>query len=223
MKKNLTYLLLVLLAGIFSPVIAQNNITVTGRVISQTQSEVLPGVSILVKGTSQGTATNAEGNYTLETPAGSTLVFSFIGLKTTERVVPENGKLDVILESDDTILQEVVVTALGITKEKKSLGYAVQELKTKDLAEAREGNLVNALSGKIAGVNITNSQGGMGSSRIVIRGETSIAGNNQPLFVNQLYNYRVLRLPVYVAGVEYCHNQYRYTTGLQKPDRPIYG
>ncbi|MCF0059112.1 SusC/RagA family TonB-linked outer membrane protein [Dyadobacter sp. CY356] len=183
MKKNLVYLLLVLFAGTLSPVLAQSDITVTGQVRSQVENEVLPGVSILVKGTSRGTATNAEGNYELQAVPGATLVFSFIGLKTTEQLVPADGKLNVILESDNTILQEVVVTALGITKEKKSLGYAVQELKTKDLAEAREGNLVNALSGKIAGVNITNSQGGMGSSRIVIRGETSIAGNNQPLFV----------------------------------------
>ncbi|MCE6990179.1 SusC/RagA family TonB-linked outer membrane protein [Dyadobacter sp. CY323] len=182
MKKNLVYLFLLLFAVPVSTALAQN-ITVAGRVVSQAENEALPGVSILLKGTSKGTATNVDGTYTLEAAPGTTLVFSFIGLKTTELVVPADGKLDVALENDNTILQEVVVTALGITKEKKSLGYAVQELKTRDLAEAREGNLVNALSGKIAGVNITNSQGGMGSSRIVIRGETSIAGNNQPLFV----------------------------------------
>ncbi|WP_254411952.1 SusC/RagA family TonB-linked outer membrane protein [Dyadobacter diqingensis] len=182
MKKNLIYLLLVLFTGQINLAFSQD-ITVTGKVVSQTDKEALPGVSILLKGTSRGTTTTAEGNYSIEAAPGSVLIFSFIGLKTTELTVPANGKLDVLLANDDTILQEVVVTALGIAKEKKSLGYAVQELKTKDLAEAREGNLVNALAGKIAGVNITNSQGGMGSSRIVIRGETSIAGNNQPLFV----------------------------------------
>jgi TonB-linked SusC/RagA family outer membrane protein len=182
MKKNLVFLFLLFSIASVHSSLAQN-INVTGRVTSKTDGEALPGVTILVKGTSKGTATNAEGQYSIETESGSTLIFSFIGLKSIELAIPANGKLDVQLESDETILQEVVVTALGIAKEKKSLGYAVQELQTKDLAEAKEGNLVNALSGKIAGVNITNSQGGMGSSRIVIRGETSIAGNNQPLFV----------------------------------------
>lgn len=180
MKKNLVFIFL--LFSIVQATVAQN-VNVTGRVTSKNDGEPLPGVTILIKGTSKGTATNVEGQYAIDAAPGSVLIFSFIGLKSSELAVPESGKLDVQLESDETILQEVVVTALGIAKEKKSLGYAVQELQTKDIAEAREGNLVNALSGKIAGVNITNSQGGMGSSRIVIRGETSIAGNNQPLFV----------------------------------------
>ncbi|KAA6439370.1 SusC/RagA family TonB-linked outer membrane protein [Dyadobacter flavalbus] len=180
MNKNLVFIFL--LFSIVHVTFAQN-ISVTGRVTSRNDNEALPGVTILIKGSSKGTATDIDGHYTIDAASGSTLIFSFIGLKSTELTVPENGKLDVQLESDETILQEVVVTALGIAKEKKSLGYAVQELQTKDIAEARENNLVNALSGKIAGVNITNSQGGMGSSRIVIRGETSIAGNNQPLFV----------------------------------------
>ncbi|GGB82086.1 SusC/RagA family TonB-linked outer membrane protein [Dyadobacter sediminis] len=180
MNKNLVFIFL--LFSIVHASFAQN-ISVTGRVTSRNDNEALPGVTILIKGSSKGTATDIDGRYTIDAASGATLIFSFIGLKSTELTVPENGKLDVQLESDETILQEVVVTALGIAKEKKSLGYAVQELQTKDIAEARENNLVNALSGKIAGVNITNSQGGMGSSRIVIRGETSIAGNNQPLFV----------------------------------------
>ncbi|QRQ99807.1 SusC/RagA family TonB-linked outer membrane protein [Dyadobacter sandarakinus] len=180
MKKNLVLIFFLLS---FVQITLAQNINVSGRVTSKTDGEALPGVTILIKGTSKGTATDGEGRYVVEAAPGSVLTFSFIGLKTIELNVPENGRLDVQLENDETILQEVVVTALGIAKEKKSLGYAVQELQTKDLAEARENNLVNALSGKIAGVNITNSQGGMGSSRIVIRGETSIAGNNQPLFV----------------------------------------
>lgn len=91
--------------------------------------------------------------------------------------------INIFLDNSNRKLDEVVVTALGISREKKSLGYAVQELKSKDISEAKETNLVNALAGKIAGVQVTNSQGNLGSSRIVIRGETSIAGNNQPLFV----------------------------------------
>ncbi|MGN7888095.1 SusC/RagA family TonB-linked outer membrane protein [Dyadobacter endophyticus] len=181
MKRNLVLIFLLFSVAWLQPVQAQT-IQVAGKVTS-TKGETLPGVTVLIKGTSKGTSTNGDGNYAIEADAGSILKFSFIGLKSIELPVPRDGRLDVQLESDETILQEVVVTALGIAKEKKSLGYAVQELQTKDVAEAREGNLVNALSGKIAGVNITNTQGGMGSSRIVIRGETSIAGNNQPLFV----------------------------------------
>jgi TonB-dependent SusC/RagA subfamily outer membrane receptor len=94
-----------------------------------------------------------------------------------------NGDLHIVLQDAPNSLNEVVVTALNISKDKKTLGYAVQGLKSKDISEAKESNLVNALSGKIAGLQVTGSQGDMGSSRIVIRGETSVAGNNQPLFV----------------------------------------
>jgi hypothetical protein len=137
MKKNLVFLFLLFSIASVHSSLAQN-INVTGRVTSKTDGEALPGVTILVKGTSKGTATNAEGQYSIETESGSTLIFSFIGLKSIELAIPANGKLDVQLESDETILQEVVVTALGIAKEKKSLGYAVQELQTKDLAEAKK-------------------------------------------------------------------------------------
>ncbi|RZJ58732.1 MAG: SusC/RagA family TonB-linked outer membrane protein, partial [Flavobacterium sp.] len=114
----------------------------------------------------------------------STLVFSYIGFATKEvEVSGDTQVLNVVLNDADNALDEVVVTALGISRQKKSLGYAVQELKGESLTEARESNLVNALAGKVAGVRVTNSQGDMGSSRIVIRGETSISGNNQPLFV----------------------------------------
>lgn len=156
---------------------------VSGTIRASQDQQPLVGVTVLVKGTTRGTVSGADGHYTVAAKAGDVLRFSFIGFKAVEIPVGAATVVDVALESEDAALQEVVVTALGITKEKKSLGYAVQELKSKDISEAREGNLVNALSGKIAGVNITNSQGNMGSSRIVIRGETSIAGNNQPLFV----------------------------------------
>lgn len=113
-----------------------------------------------------------------------TLIFSYIGFSTKEVEVEKSSSvLEIILKDGDNALDEVVVTALGISRQKKSLGYAVQELKGENLSEAKETNLVNALAGKIAGVRVTNSQGDMGSSRIVIRGETSISGNNQPLFV----------------------------------------
>jgi TonB-linked SusC/RagA family outer membrane protein len=137
-----------------------------------------------VKNTNEKTLADEKGNFEINAADKSVLIFSFIGYKTKEVVVTSSSApLSVSLDEGDNILEEVVVTALGISRQKKSLGYAVQELKSKDISEAKEPNLVNALSGKVAGVRITNSQGDMGSARIVIRGETSIARDNQPLFV----------------------------------------
>jgi TonB-linked SusC/RagA family outer membrane protein len=144
----------------------------------------LPGVSIVVKGTTIGTATDADGMYELTIPSGATLVFSSVGMKSQEIAVGNQTTIDVVLEADVLGLEEVVVTALGITREKKALGYAVQEVKGDELARAQESNVVNSLQGKLAGVQITNASGGgiSSSSRIIIRG-TSSFGNNQPLFV----------------------------------------
>lgn len=183
MNKLLKFSITVILLSLQWSVAFSQGITITGIVRSKADNQSLTGVTVLVKGTSRGTVTNADGQYTINAKPNEVLKFSFVGFAQSEQKVPTSGRLDVFLENENTQLQEIVVTALGIAKEKKSLGYAVQEVKNKDIAEAREGNLVNALAGKIAGVNITNSQGNMGSSRIVIRGETSIAGNNQPLFV----------------------------------------
>lgn len=143
----------------------------------------LSGVSIRVLG-GKATLSSNLGNFTIAASPGDTLSFTYIGYEATQAVVSDQSQpLDITLHQAATELSEVVVTALGISKEKKSLGYAVQELKSEQLNTTQTPNLVNNLSGKIAGVRVTNSQGDMGSSRIVIRGETSIAGNNQPLFV----------------------------------------
>lgn len=159
-------------------------ILIEGTVRAKNSTHALGGASVAIKNTSKSTLTNIQGNFSISAPVDSRLVISYIGFKSQEvKVSSDNALLNVTLEEANNILDEVVVTALGITKEKKSLGYAVQQLKSADIGEAKETNLVNALSGKIAGVNVTNSQGDMGSSRIVIRGETSIDGNNQPLFV----------------------------------------
>lgn len=182
MFKNLKSIALIFLLFIAQKLSAQNA-TVTGTVKSA-DGETLPGVSVLIKETKQATISDAKGAFSINAPDKGTLVFSYIGFKSQEIQINKNaGPISVILQSSDNALDEVVVTALGISRQKKSLGYAVQELKGQDLAEAKESNLVNALAGKIAGVRVTNSQGSMGSSRVVIRGETSIAGNNQPLFV----------------------------------------
>ena len=183
MNKQLQRLigLLLLLAGLQSAYAQENRIS--GVVTSKSDAQRIPGVAVSIKGTSRGTQTDADGKFSIVANATDTLRFSFIGFSPVEQVAGSSRTLNISLESTDSHLQEVVVTALGITKEKRSLGYAVQELKAKDIAEARETNLVNALAGKIAGVTVTNSQGNLGSSRIIIRGETSIANNNQPLFV----------------------------------------
>ncbi|RZK92650.1 MAG: SusC/RagA family TonB-linked outer membrane protein [Pedobacter sp.] len=172
----------ILLLFLSQRLLAQNS-NVTGTVRS-TDGGSIPGVSVLVKETKAVVATDAKGNFSISAADKNTLVFSYIGFQTQEVQVNKNaGQLSITLQASENALDEVVVTALGISRQKKSLGYAVQELKGQDLAEAKESNLVNALAGKVAGVRVTNSQGDMGSSRVVIRGETSISGNNQPLFV----------------------------------------
>lgn len=155
-----------------------------GTVIDAATKEPIIGASINIKGTTHGVITDFDGKFFFQTGQKFpyTLVVSFLGYKRTE-VVANGNSVVISLTQEQNALSEVVVTALGITKEKKSLGYTTQSLKNKDIADTKETNFLNSLSGKLAGVRITNSQGDMGSSRIIIRGETSIAGNNQPLFV----------------------------------------
>lgn len=155
-----------------------------GTVIDAITKEPVIGASVNIKGTTLGAVTDTQGKFHLQSQqkVPYTLVVSYMGYKKSEVVVNGNS-VSVALSEDQNVLSEVVVTALGISKEKKSLGYTTQSLKAKDLENTKETNFLNGLTGKLAGVRITNSQGDMGSSRIVIRGETSISGNNQPLFV----------------------------------------
>lgn len=158
---------------------------VSGVVNDLNSNEPLPGVNIVYMGTTQGTATNANGEFELNVPSlEGILVISFIGYTTAE--IPINGRtyIEIELELSTILSDDIVVTALGLRRERRSLGYSVQEISGDQLDKARENNFVNSLSGKVAGVNVT--QGGTGptaSSRIVIRGETSLTGDNQPLFV----------------------------------------
>ncbi|WP_394772874.1 SusC/RagA family TonB-linked outer membrane protein [Flavobacterium sp.] len=155
-----------------------------GTVIDAVTKDPIIGASVNIKGTTHGVVTDFDGKFFFQTgqKLPYTLVVSYLGYKKTEIVATENSVV-VSLTEEPNALSEVVVTALGISKEKKSLGYTTQSLKNKDISETKETNFLNSLTGKLAGVRITNSQGDMGSSRIIIRGETSIAGNNQPLFV----------------------------------------
>jgi TonB-linked SusC/RagA family outer membrane protein len=159
--------------------------TVTGTVTSAADGSAVPGASVLVKGTATGTSTDAEGNYSVSVPDGSAvLVVSFIGFATQEVAVLNNTSLNIILQEDIAQLGEVVVTALGIEKDTKGLGYSVTNVKGDELVKAREINVGNVLVGKIAGVNsAAPATGPGGSSRVIIRGNSSLSGNNQPLYV----------------------------------------
>jgi TonB-linked SusC/RagA family outer membrane protein len=178
-------LLTVVVLAFFSPGTYAQETTFTGSVHSP-QGDAMPGVNITVKGTQSGTITDTEGRFSLSAPASSTLIFSFIGYKSQEVVPGSATTLTITLEDDLTALNEVVVTALGITQEKRALGYATQGIKGSELTDTHQPNLVNAMQGKIAGVRIQNSGGAPGSgASILIRGVTSISPNrsSEPLFV----------------------------------------
>jgi TonB-linked SusC/RagA family outer membrane protein len=183
MKRILLVCLTAVLAFASSELWAQER-TVSGRVTSAEDGSGLPGVNVVVKGTTNGTVTDVDGNYTLQAPStGGVLVFTFIGLTSQEVEIGGRSSVDVKMDQDVQQLTEVVVTALGQEQSKKEIGYAVQDIKGDELLKARESNIVNSLSGKIAGVQVTGASGAVGaSSRIIIRGANSF-GNNQPLFV----------------------------------------
>lgn len=160
--------------------------TVTGKVTSSVDGSAVPGASVLIKGTSTGTNTDADGKFTInpQNAASDVLVISFIGFASQEVAINNRTVIDVTLQEDVTALNEVIVTALGIQREKKELGYAVQEVRGDKLTEARDVNVANALAGKVAGVQIKqNATGVGGSTRITIRGNNTISGANQPLIV----------------------------------------
>ncbi|KAA6436690.1 SusC/RagA family TonB-linked outer membrane protein [Dyadobacter flavalbus] len=154
-------------------------------VVRDKNGQPLPGVNIIVKNSQKGTSTNADGAFSISVDSeNDVLVFSFIGYKTQQFVVGNQKELAITLQEDTNVLDEVVVTALGITREKKSLGYATQQVTGEILNESPATNFVNNLSGKVAGVNISSAGGVGSSSRITIRGESSLSiMSNQPLFV----------------------------------------
>jgi len=158
---------------------------ITGKVTSSEDGGAIPGVTVSVKGTTMGTITNMDGVFTLKVPQDSkTLVVSFVGMTSQEVTIGSQSTINVQLSPDMVAVDEVVVTALGVSREKKSLGYSVQDVKGNELAQAKENNVINSLSGKVSGVQITNSSGAVGSSsRIIIRGASSLGGNQQPLFI----------------------------------------
>ncbi|GAB2785079.1 SusC/RagA family TonB-linked outer membrane protein [Rhabdobacter roseus] len=185
MTKHFTIHLLLLFLCFSTAQLRAQSVTVRGKVTAQENGSALPGVSVVVQGTNTGTTTDAEGNYSLSVSAGNTVLsFSFIGYLAQRVTVNNQTVINVALETDVSQLEEVVVTAFGITQEKRALVSATQEVKSRDLALSREPNLLDALNAKVAGVQITRQGGSAGAaSSIVIRGMSSISGENQPLFV----------------------------------------
>ncbi|WP_255498684.1 SusC/RagA family TonB-linked outer membrane protein [Dysgonomonas sp. ZJ709] len=180
----IVFRLLLFCCFLISPHLLVQSQTVSGTVVD-TNNEPIAGASVAVKYTTNGTMTDTNGKYTISaTNEKATLVFSFIGFATQEVVVGTKKVINVTMASDDKILDEVVVTALGMTRDSKALGYAMTELKGDDLVKSNIVNPVNALQGKVAGVQINmGSSGPQSSQRILIRGNTSMSGNNQPIFV----------------------------------------
>jgi len=183
MKQKILNLLVIVF--VFSAVntFAQTT-TITGTITDANDGMELPSVTVLEKGTSNGTTSDFDGNYTLEiSNKNATLEFSFLGYKTKEVTLNGESMLNVTLEQSAEALDEVVITALGISRKKKSLGYAVTEVSGENVNTVKDNNLANSLSGKVAGLQVSQS-GSLGSgSRLTIRGNNSLNGNTQALII----------------------------------------
>ncbi len=181
MKKKCIWVFMLYLMGI-SMAYSQEK-TVSGNVTDETGIP-LPGVNILIKGTTTGIQTDFDGNYAIQANEGQILMFSYIGQQSFEITIGQSNLINVQMKQDTQALEEVVVTAQGIKREKKSLGYAVTTLKSESVEGRPEADIARVLSGKVAGVNVVGTGGLAGSgTNIIIRGNVSITGNNQPLFV----------------------------------------
>ena len=183
MKKTLLFGLLMLFMFVTQHALAQEKL-ITGNVTSSDDGSTLPGVSITVNGTNQGTITDANGQFKINVKPGSVLTFSFVGYTPQNVTVGNSSVLNVVLISSISDLKEIVVVALGTEVEKRSLGHAVQEVKGKDLADTQRENFANALQGRVAGLTVTGTSGAPGSSTsIMLRGVNSLSGSNQPLYI----------------------------------------
>jgi TonB-linked SusC/RagA family outer membrane protein len=182
MKVKNYVMMLVLLVFNIASVLAQ--VKKISGTISDLSGMPLPGVNIIVKGTTIGAQSDFDGNYTISASAGDVLSFTYVGLKTVEITIGTSNTLNVTMEESATALDEVVITAMGISKDKKKVGYAIESVDAETLEKSSETNILNALNGRVSGVNITSAGGDVGaSSNIIIRGTSSVTGNNQALFV----------------------------------------
>ena len=169
-----------LAAGVAGVTEVQQATKISGVVTDGT--EPIIGASVRVKGTNKGTITDLDGRFSLDVAAGTELIVTYVGYK--EVTVKAAANMKVVLQEENTALSEVVVTALGIKRERKALGYGVSEVKGEELTKAKETNVINSLSGKVAGLVVQNTAGGAsGSTRVLLRGNTEMTGNNQPLYV----------------------------------------
>ncbi|WP_373523707.1 SusC/RagA family TonB-linked outer membrane protein [Aquiflexum sp.] len=183
------------------------DVIVSGTVTSKS-GESLPGVTIFIAGTSTGTVTDLNGNYQLSVPEGATLIFSYIGFATQRIPIGNRSQIDVVMETELRGLEEVVITALGIEKSARSIGYSATNVSSDELAINRTPNIMNTLQGKVAGVNISGlGTGPGGTSKIRIRGQSSIAGQNSPLIV--------------INGVPIDNTNFGSRTGNQGSDSSI--
>lgn len=171
--------------------------TVSGKVTSVDDGTPIPGVNVILKGTTIGTVTDFDGNYKFEIPSDEgVLTFRFIGLRTVEMKVGTRSVIDVAMATELTQLSEIVVTAVGIERNSRALGYSIEQVGSDEVAQVSEPDVLRALQGKVPGVNISGSSGAPGSAtRITIRGNSSLLGSNQPLFV--------------VDGIPYNNAEYR--------------
>jgi TonB-linked SusC/RagA family outer membrane protein len=182
MRKSTIMLVFLLFAGV-NFAFAQSR-TVTGKVTSSQDGLGMPGVSVVVKGTIVGTTTDIDGVYTISVlPAHKALIYSFVGMTTKEVALGNQTTINVVLDPDVFQIDEVVVTALGITREKKSLGYATQEISGAELNTVKSDNFINSLSGRSAGVTVKANGNIGGSTNVIIRGSSSLTQNNQALFI----------------------------------------
>ncbi|WP_210514700.1 SusC/RagA family TonB-linked outer membrane protein [Hymenobacter terricola] len=180
--KTFTWLTIMLLLGLQGLAQAQTK-SVTGKV-TDAKGSALPGVTVLVRGTNQGISTNAEGTYSVAVGDTATLVFSSVGFEAQTVSVRSESVINVTLRESSQALNEVVITALNVSRERKTLGYSVTEIKGESLTQARETNVTNSLVGKVAGLNVNSTSGGPGaSSNVIIRGVSSLNQTNQPLYV----------------------------------------
>jgi TonB-linked SusC/RagA family outer membrane protein len=185
MKKNNLFLISVLFVLCISSYGYSQNRTITGTILSSEDKEPIPGVVVKPKGSTAGKATDVNGVYSIEiSPDVKVLVFSMTGFANQEIEIGDKSAIDVTLQSDNKMLDELVVTAIGIKKEKKALGYSVQDVGGDQITKTNSANMIGNLGGKIAGVQVINSSGSPGgSAHVKLRGATSITGDNQPLIV----------------------------------------
>lgn len=181
MKKMIGLFVFLIFMGI--QVVNAQSKQITGVVTSADDGLGMPGVSVVIQGTTVGASTDIDGKYYIEAEASDVLMFSFVGMVSQEVAVGDRAVINVVMETESIGVDEVIVTALGVTREKKALGYAVQEVGGDDLNKVKQSDALSALSGKVSGVQVSSSSNFSGSKRILIRGANSIFGQNQPLIV----------------------------------------